>query len=389
MKNIAYLTARYLRANPWPAGLIALALALVAFLPAATSWTTARLRADLTARAEQTPLIGGALGSRLDLVLEALTFRGGEIPGCRAAFLDELREDPRVLSVPVLRAGTVREFPLVCTSPEYFEQRELYAVRGGLPLILGECVLGFAVAQELGLGPGDVVFSDPTRSFDVSRPQTLQMPVVGVLAETGTPDDRAVFADLRTGWVIEGLYHGHEEVDPETDPELVMAESESSRILSQAVLSFESIRPENLASFHLHAAREELPISFVLLFPVDTKAATLIETRVDLAGTHQVVSARKEIDLLLSRVLDLERFIRILSGVLGAGTLALAAVVVALSSRLRETEWRALDRLGAPRSSRMALHGAFLLAALLVAAGLFALLIGAWIRFHPDPTRWL
>ena len=128
MKHVLYLTWRYLRANPWPACLIALALALVAFLPAATRLTTAQLRTGLTSRADATPLIAGPLGSRLDLALEALTFRGESEPGLEAAFLDDLREDPRVLSVPVLRAGSVREYPLVCTSPEYFEQRRLLSL---------------------------------------------------------------------------------------------------------------------------------------------------------------------------------------------------------------------------------------------------------------------
>ena len=36
--------------------------------------------------------------------------------------------------------------------------------------------------------------------------------MVGILAPTSTPDDEAVFVDIKTAWVISGIGHGHEDV---------------------------------------------------------------------------------------------------------------------------------------------------------------------------------
>ena len=38
------------------------------------------------------------------------------------------------------------------------------------------------------------------------------MKVVGVLSPVATPDDEAVFVDVKTAWVIAGLAHGHDDV---------------------------------------------------------------------------------------------------------------------------------------------------------------------------------
>ena len=39
------------------------------------------------------------------------------------------------------------------------------------------------------------------------------MQVVGVLEPSYTADDGAIFVDLKTAWVIQGLVHGHQDMD--------------------------------------------------------------------------------------------------------------------------------------------------------------------------------
>ena len=57
-------------------------------------------------------------------------------------------------------------------------------------------VLTDRMAEALGLGPGDSLLSSPETLFDLAGVYPLKMKVVGVLARSYTPDDRAVLVDL-------------------------------------------------------------------------------------------------------------------------------------------------------------------------------------------------
>src|SRR5690606_26661319 len=98
------------------------------------------------------------------------------------------------------------------TSLDYFEFRTLRQREGTLPLMLGDCVVGAEVAQALGLHPGDALVSDPENVFNLAGAYPLKMHVAGVLEPRATDDDRAVFVDIKTAWVIAGLGHGHQDM---------------------------------------------------------------------------------------------------------------------------------------------------------------------------------
>ena len=108
-----------------------------------------------------------------------------------------------------LSSRTARSRPIIGTTPDYFRQRGLAVRAGRLPILVGEAVLGATVARDLGLGPGDTLLSDYEKPYDISTTYPLKMHVSGVLAESGSPDDGAVFVDVKTAWVIEGIGHGH------------------------------------------------------------------------------------------------------------------------------------------------------------------------------------
>ena len=75
------------------------------------------------------------------------------------------------------------------------------------------------VARELELRPGDSIISSPENAFDLAGVYPLKMKVTGILEKSHTSDDLAVFVDLKTAWVIQGLGHGHERAarDPDGD----------------------------------------------------------------------------------------------------------------------------------------------------------------------------
>ena len=53
------------------------------------------------------------------------------------------------------------------------------------------------------------------------------MKVVGLLAESDSPDDLGVFTDVKTSWVIMGLGHGHQDLVEATDQSVILNKNDS------------------------------------------------------------------------------------------------------------------------------------------------------------------
>ena len=135
-------------------------IALTALLPLAVEGLVDLFGERLRARAAATPLVVGSKGSRFDLVLNTLYFRGRVPDALPVGELDQVRDDGLGQPIPLLARNTARGWPLVGTTPEYYAFRGLRAVAGELPLASGECVLGALVAEREGLGVGDRIASD-------------------------------------------------------------------------------------------------------------------------------------------------------------------------------------------------------------------------------------
>lgn len=403
MNGYAYLTWRYLRRRPWPSALLAACLSIALLLPTVTHLLTSGFESSLRARSQTTPLVFGAAGPPLDLTLAGLYFSRGErnaVTGDTAigepvttGLWRRLSTRDDLLAVPLNLRATARSRPIVSTVPEYFEERGLVAIEGHLPHVVGQAVLGADVARELGLGAGDRLYSDPHDLIDMSKPASLEMAICGVLAATGTADDRAVFTSLETAWVLEGLAHGHDEVDPETiDPDQVLGMNDEEVRLQPTFLPYRTLEGDALATFHLHDDPDELPLSCVLLFPRTAKAATLVKAETNIErvfGAMQVADTEAELDELLGIVLGLRRLLDGVAVVLLVATAALGALVIGLSMQLRATELRTLDRLGSSARTVTILKlmqvGAIAAVAAAVAAGLLGTL---WL-LDPDLTLFL
>ena len=102
------------------------------------------------------------------------------------------------------------------TTLGYFEFRGHRIAAGGQMTMMGQCVVGSEAARALGVAPGGYVLSSPENVFDLAGVYPLKMKVAGVLEPTHTPDDVAIFVDVKTAWVLEGLCHGHQDL---TKPE--------------------------------------------------------------------------------------------------------------------------------------------------------------------------
>ena len=125
--------------------------------------------------------------------------------------------------------------------------------------MLGECVVGSEVARHLGIVPGSHLTSSPESVFDLAGVYPLKMHVVGVLEPSHSPDDRAVFVDLKTTWVIEGLGHGHQDLARPEAADAVLSRDEGGIVANASVVEYTVIDASNVDSFHFHGDRDKYP----------------------------------------------------------------------------------------------------------------------------------
>lgn len=213
--------------------------------------------------------------------------------------------------------------------------------------MLGECVLGSAVARAAGASPGDSILSTPESVFDIAGVYPLKMQVAGVLRPTGTPDDEAVFVDIKTTWVIEGLGHGHEDLTKAEASEGVLRREGSTIVANASVLQYNEITPENVGSFHFHGEAEDFPITAVIALPHDEKSGTLLEGRY-LAAEElvQILRPGRVIEDLLETVFTIRSYLVAAILIVAISTLATMLLVFVLSVQLRWREIETMSRIG-------------------------------------------
>lgn len=327
---------------------LVLCFAVTIFLPFATRNLISRYSADLAARGQQTPLIAGAKGNRFDLTLAALYFRQGDLDPITYGEFQRIASYRLGATVPMHARFTARGIPIVATTIEYFERRGLVPEQGRLPLKLGDVALGSGVAEDLGLGVGDALFSDQKDVYDISKPPALKMRIRGVLAPTAGPDDDAVFVDIGTAWILEGASHGHDEPQ-QIDQSLILGGSDEHVVIGPAMIEYNEVTPDNIRSYHVHGDRSKLPLTAILVFPPDAKSATILRERVNQRTDAQMVVPSDVIEDLVAFVFRIKALFDAIAAVLGVCTALLTALVVLLSLRIREGEIETLNRIGCPR----------------------------------------
>lgn len=374
MSGALLLARRYLAHHRWRSAVLVAGVALTLLLPLSVQLLVARYGTSLVARAEATPLVLGAPGSRFDLVLDSLYFQGRTPAPLSMAEADEVAAGGLATPLPLYTEGRCLGRPLVGVSPEYFAFRGLAPAAGELPLLLGECVLGAQVAADAGLVVGESVLSEADALYDLAADYPLRMRVVGVLAATGGPDDGAVFCSLGTSWIAAGLGHGHDPAE-EQGEDTVLAEGPDGVVLGAALREFNEVTPENADSFHFHGDAEELPVTGVLVDAPTTKARALLRGRYQGRDDVQALVPSAVMDELLGVVFRVKVFFDANALLVGVATSLFLAVIVALSLAVRRRERLTLFKLGCARSTVARLMATEL--ALVVGAGALLALGGA------------
>jgi putative ABC transport system permease protein len=385
-----HLAWRYLAHHRVRTLLLTLALGLTLSLPLAVRRLVEITQQELRARAVATPLVLGAKGSAVELTLNALYFRRRGMETFETKQLDPVRGSRMAKVIPLYVRFHAQDAPIVGTSLDYFSYRGLKIAEGRMLTRLGDCVLGAKVAKTRGLHPGAQVVSSPEQVFDISGVYPLKMRVTGVLAESGSADDDAVFVDTKTCWVIEGIGHGHEDVVQSAKPNAVIDKSASNVAVTNEVRMYSEVTDQNFASFHFHGDPETYPLTAALVLPADEKSTALLLGRYQGAGhPMQLVRPVEEMDALLASLFQMERFALLLLATLGTAVLLITALVFALSFRLRRREFATLEDIGVARTTVFAVKMFEILLTGMGAALIVAALWEGLNVFGPEAVRYV
>jgi putative ABC transport system permease protein len=374
MQHDVYLAWRYLRHHKTRSLILIACLSLLAILPLALHKMLDEGERQMNARAAATPLLVGAKGSAVDLTLNALYF--SEAAGSRITMAESDRiaatgwADP----LPIYARFRVQGHPLVGVSLDYFDFRRLAVEQGAQLAMLGECVLGADAAKELKLKPGDTLLTAPENLFDLAGVYPLKLHVAGILEKAHGPDDQAVFIDLKTAWVIDGLGHGHAEIK----------QSETNLAADAKRLTYTVITPDNIDSFHFHGDPATYPISAVIALPHDRKSSALLRGRyLNPELNTQIVQPLTTARSLLQNIFRLQVLFDAVLALVGGATLLALGLVFTLSLRLRQKEMQTIFLLGCSRLTMARLVAAEI-GLIALASGLVCLVLMQAMQYYAD-----
>jgi putative ABC transport system permease protein len=185
-----------------------LLVALATALGVAVTLQERALRLGSARAADRFDLVVGAAGSETQLVLSSVFLQPAPLPLAPGKVLADLAADPRVaFAAPVGFGDSFESRPIVGTTVALIEGTGGRLVEGRLFSALGEAVIGSAVPQTLGqsvkpmhglAGEGGHVHEE------------LTYQIVGRLAPTGTPWDRAILVPIEAVWKLHGMEADHD-----------------------------------------------------------------------------------------------------------------------------------------------------------------------------------
>ncbi|MDX2456955.1 MAG: hypothetical protein QNL87_05555 [Gammaproteobacteria bacterium] len=347
MIDSLYIAWKYLSFNKARTATLVACVTLIAVLPLALQLLLTESERQLLSRAESTPLLLGAPGSALDLVMNGLYF-DDEVPKLISmAAVEAVEASGLATPIPLYVRFKARRFPIVGTTLDYFDFRALTIAEGRQLAQLGECVVGAEAAARLGITAGDSLLSSPETVFDLAGVYPLNMQVAGILQRSHTPDDLAVFVDIKTAWVVQGLVHGHEDVTRPQDASVIIERTEGNVVANARLVEYTEITAENIDSFHFHGAPGDYPLSAVLTVPHGAKAGTILRGRyLDGDTGYQLVVPETVIDGLLANIFRIKHMLDAVILVVGVATVLALILVFALSLRLRQREIHTVFRIG-------------------------------------------
>ncbi len=339
----------------------------------------------LLSRAKAIPLIIGAKGSPTDLVINTLYFQQEKTESITMNTMEQVNALGFGYAIPILTMFSTRGHPIVGTDMDYFNFRSLNIASGRWMSFVGECVIGSSVAKKLNIDVGDSLISSPENFFDLAGVYPLKMNVVGVLEQSDSPDDQAVFVDIKTNWVIMGLGHGHEDLTNNYDNTIVL-ERDSNVVKAGAKLfMYNAISGENMDSFHFHGDVDSYPLSALIFVPKDHKAETIFRGRFESGELMpQVIVPEEVVSNLLLSIFRIKQIFNTVFLLVGVATSLILILIVVLSVRLRKNEIYTMFTIGSGKLKVIeiiSLELIILLGSSILFAGLLYSMTGFFVEY--------
>jgi len=350
MKGVWHLAWRYLCFHKYKTLVLVASIGLIVFIPTGLNVLVKKGSEQLTARAEQTPLMLGRVGSPLELVLNGLYFQSDTPPPLNFGDYLAIKDMDMGQVIPLHTGFRSRGFPIIGTRLSYFSFRHLALQEGRWLGFLGEAVIGASVAKETGLQVGDTIISAPETAFNLAGAYPLKMTIVGVVGKTSTPDDDAILVDLKTSWVMEGLGHGHTDLSKDDASGFILNQNGNSITANAAVNQFQEITPENISSFHFHGNNGTYPLHAVIVIPKDQKHSAILQGRYQSHAALQLQDPASIIGKLLETVFSVRQYVLIGAFLMVLSAGAMSVLVFMLSQQLRAHELVAMKKIGAAKS---------------------------------------
>ncbi len=235
--------------------------------------------------------------------------------------------------------------------------------------------MGTRIARALNLKPSDRVMTTPSDIFNIAGNYPLRLRIVGVLAPSHSPDDQAVFVDIRTAWIIEGIGHGHADLVKIKDPSIVLKREAGKLVAGAKLRIYAEITVKNVASFHFHGDGGRYPLTAVLAVPPDQRSEALLRGRYTTSkASVQAVKPSAVVGGLLRNVFRIKNLLDMAMLLVSLATLLALVLVFSLSLRLRAREIETIFRLGCSQATTARMMAAEIAIILVLALGVTALL---------------
>lgn len=358
MRSILFLAYKYIAHNYIKTIVLTICLLLTMVVPLAAYFIIDAYQEHLQERAYGVTLIAGRRGNDYDILLRSLYYKGA-YPGSLS--MQDLQDVEHVgKTIPMYLPFTGHKLyssqeknayydnvPIVGTRLDYFSLRNAQLAQGRWPVILGEAVVGAQVAQRMNIRPGDFVLSDQKNLYDITASYPLKMKVVGILRRTHSPDDDVIFVDIKTTWIIEGIFHGHDDITDDS------TSSENIVVSKAKIHEYPEITAQNLHLFHHHGQAKDLPITAILIVAKDHKSKTILRGDYQENERVTLIQPQKVITRLMSLVLRIHAFFEAYFVLVIVTVTLFILLIVMLSLRLRAEEFVILYKMGC---SKRTLH---------------------------------
>ena len=346
-----YLAFQFIKFHKVRSIVLVVSISIIIFLPNGLQKLVSESERIMLSRANSTPLIIGTKGSATDLVINSLYFQQEKIENITFAKVSELNQTGLGRSIPILCAFNARDYPIVGTDLDYFDFRDLQLSRGRWMSVVGECVVGSNVAENLGLTIGDSLISSSESFFDFAGIYPLKMEITGVLDPSDSPDDNAIFVDVKTTWIIMGLGHGHQDLETIDDPTIVLDRNDSVVTAGAKLFMYNEITAKNRDSFHFHGDMSDYPITSVVFVPNDDKSKTILRGRFETGEiSDQVIVPTEIVNNLLGSIFRIQQIFDSVFIAVGVSTIMILGLIVALGVRLRQSEIKTMFTIGSSRT---------------------------------------